>query len=406
MRKLALRLLVPILIVAAIGWYFMAGRTAQAKYITEPVTRGSIVRAVTATGTVNPVVTVQVGSYVSGPIQAIYVDFNSPVKTNQVIAKIDPRPFAATVALNTAAVANAKAQLEKDRANLGYQKLTYERDLKLLEENVVSQDQLDNQHSVYNQAIAQVDLDQAAIQQAQASLRNSQLSLNYTDIVSPVDGTIVSRNVDVGQTVAASFQTPTLFLIAKDLTKMQVDSNVSESDIGDLRVGQHAQFTVDAYGDRDFDGTVAQVRQAPITVQNVVTYDVVLNVDNPELLLKPGMTANATIVTARRDDVIRVPMEALRFSPRRNGARNGSAQGGAGSDAERSRRNRRIWVEDGSGIKPVKVTAGLDDGTNVELLSGDLKPGDLVVTDEIHPVAKTSSSAMAGPGAAGAHFPH
>jgi HlyD family secretion protein len=405
MRKLALRLLVPILIVAAIGWYFMAGRTAQPKYITEPVTRGSIVRAVTATGTVNPVVTVQVGSYVSGPIQAIYVDFNSPVKTNQVIAKIDPRPFAAQVALNTAAVANAKAQLEKDKANLGYQKLTYERDLKLLEENVVSQDQLDNQHSVYNQAIAQVDLDQAAIQQAQASLRNSQLSLNYTDIVSPVDGTIVSRNVDVGQTVAASFQTPTLFLIAKDLTKMQVDSNVSESDIGDLRVGQHAQFTVDAYGDRDFDGTVAQVRQAPITVQNVVTYDVVLNVDNPELLLKPGMTANATIVTARRDDVIRVPMEALRFSPRRNGARNASAQGG-GSDAERSRRNRRIWVEDGSGIKPVKVTAGLDDGTNVELLSGDLKPGDLVVTDEIHPVAKTSSSAMAGPGAAGAHFPH
>ena len=160
-----------------------------AKYITEPVTRGSIVRAVTATGTVNPVVTVQVGSYVSGPIQAIYVDFNSPVKTSQVIAKIDPRPFAAQVALNTAAVANAKAQLEKDQANLGYQKLTYERDLKLLAENVVSQDQLDNQHSVYNQAVAQVDLDQAAIQQQQASLRNAQLNLNYTNIVSPVDGT-------------------------------------------------------------------------------------------------------------------------------------------------------------------------------------------------------------------------
>ena len=182
---------------------------------------------------------------------------------------------------------------------------------------------------------------------------------------------------------------------------MQVDSNVSESDIGDLRIGQHAQFTVDAYGDREFDGTVAQVRQAPITVQNVVTYDVVVDVDNPELLLKPGMTANATIVTARRDDVIRVPMEALRFSPRRNGARNASAQGGAGSDAERSRRNRRIWVQDGSGIKPVKVTAGLDDGTNVELLSGDLKPGDLVVTDEIHPVAKTSSSAIGGSGRGG-----
>src|ERR1700688_3190064 len=371
MRKLALRVLLPILIVAGIGWYFMAGRTAQAKYITEPVTRGSIVRAVTATGTVHPVVTVQVGSYVSGPIQEIFVDFNSAVKTNQVIAKIDPRPFAAQVALSTAAVANAKAQLEKDKANLGYQKLTYGRNLKLLAESVVSQDQLDNQHNVYNQAIAQVDLDRAAIEQQQASLRNAQLNLNYTNIVSPVDGTVVSRNVDVGQTVAASFQTPTLFLIAKDLTKMQVDCNVSESDIGDLRVGQHAQFTVDAYGDRDFDGTVAQVRQAPITVQNVVTYDVVLDVDNPELLLKPGMTANATIVTARRDDVIRVPMEALRFSPKRNGARNGAAGTSAGSDGDRSRRNRQVWVPGGSGIKAVKASAGLDDGTNVELLGGD-----------------------------------
>jgi HlyD family secretion protein len=407
MRKLALRVLLPILIVAGVGWYFMLGRPAQPVYITDAVSRGSIVRAVTATGTVNPVVTVQVGSYVSGPIQAINVDFNSPVKTNQVIAKIDPRPFAAAVALNTASVANARAQLEKDRANLAYQKLTYERDLKLLKENVVSQDQLDNQHSVYNQAIAQADLDQAAIQQAQASLRQAQLNLMYTDIISPVDGTIVSRNVDVGQTVAASFQTPTLFLIAKDLTKMQVDANVSESDIGDLRAGQHAQFTVDAYGDREFDSTVAQVRQAPITVQNVVTYDVVLNVDNPELLLKPGMTANATIVTARRDDVIRVPMEALRFSPKRNGPRSGAAQSSASSDGERSRRNRRVWIPDGSGIKAVKVTAGLDDGTNVELLSGDLKPGDLVITDEIHPVAKSPSGA--GPGVAGAgmgHLPH
>ncbi len=400
----------PVLIVAGIGWYLLGGRSAQVKYITEPVSRGSIVRAVTATGTVNPVVTVQVGSYVSGPIQAINVDFNSPVKTGQVIAKIDPRPFAAQVALSTAQVANARAQLEKDKANLVYQKLTYERDLKLLPENVVTQDQVDNQHSVYNQAVAQIDLDQAMIEQQQASLRNAQLNLNYTDIVSPVDGTVVSRNVDVGQTVAASFQTPTLFLIAKDLTKMQVDSNVSESDIGDLQVGQHAQFTVDAYGDREFDGTVAQVRQAPITVQNVVTYDVVLDVDNPELLLKPGMTANATIVTARRDDVIRVPMDALRFSPKRSGARNASAGSNTELDGKRSRRNRRVWIPDGSEIKPVKVTAGLDDGVNVEILSGDLKPGDIVVTDEVRPVVKSGSQSSGlpgmGGGLGGGHLPH
>jgi len=409
MRKLVLRVIVPVLIVAGIGWYLLGGGSAQVKYITAPVSRGPIVRAVTATGTVNPVITVQVGSYVSGPIQAIYVDFNSPVKTNQLIAKIDPRPFAAQVALSTAAVANAKAQLEKDKANLGYQKLTYERDLTLLKGNVVSQDQLDSQHSVYNQAIAQVDLDQAAIQQQEANLRQAQLNLNYTDIISPVDGTVVSRNVDVGQTVAASFQTPTLFLIAKDLTKMQVDSNVSESDIGDVRVGQHAQFTVDAYGDREFDGTVAQVRQAPITVQNVVTYDVVLGVDNPELLLKPGMTANATIVTARRDDVIRVPMDALRFSPKRGGARSASAGTNAELDGKRSRRNRRVWIPDGSEIKPVKVTAGLDDGTNVEILSGDLKPGDMVVTDEVRPVVKSAQSSGPpgmGGGMGGGHFPH
>jgi HlyD family secretion protein len=264
------------------------------------------------------VVTVQVGSYVSGPIVQLYVDFNSPVKAGQLMAKIDPRPFAAQVALTTAQLANAQAQLQKDRANLAYQKITYERDGELLKEKVMSHDQLDSRLSLFHQAEAQVALDEAAVQQQRASLQAARLNLNYTNIVSPVDGTVVSRNVDQGQTVAASYQTPTLFLVAKDLTKMQVDSNVSESDIGYVRQGQRAAFKVDAFPDRDFEGTIGQVRQAPITVQNVVTYDV--DVDNPEQLLKPGMTANVTLVTARRDNVTRIPIDAIRFSPAKSQA--------------------------------------------------------------------------------------
>src|SRR5208337_2654977 len=232
--------------------------------------------------------------YVSGPIQAIYADFNSPVKAGQLIAKIDPRTFTFQVEQARATLENSRAQLLKDRADLAYKKLSYERDLQLVRTNVVSQDVVDSAQSAFRQAQAQVALDQAAIKQQQASLSQAEVNLNYTNIVSPVAGTVVSRNVDVGQTVAASFQTPTLFLIAQDLTKMQVDSNVSESDIGYVRAGQKATFRVDAFPDRDFEGVVAQVRQAPITVQNVVTYDVVVSVENPELLLKPGMTANIT----------------------------------------------------------------------------------------------------------------
>ena len=337
-------------------------------------------------------ITVQVGTYVSGPITAIYADFNSPVKQGQVIAKIDPRPYAAAVALSTAALANAQAQLKKDQANLEYQQITYERDVKALKENVDSQDQVDSQKSTFMQARAQVALDQASIQQQQATLQQAQLNLNYTDIKSPVDGTVVSRNVDVGQTVAASFQTPTLFLVAKDLTKMQVDSNVSESDIGGVLLGQRATFKVDAFPERDFEGKVAQVRQAPITVQNVVTYDVVVNVDNPELLLKPGMTANVNIVTARAKDVVRVPIDALRFVPHGHA---GDANGAAAVDVPGTQTT--VWVPKGHRIKPVSITTGLSDGTWVEMKDGDLEDGDLVVTAEARSADKQSSGGSHSP---------
>lgn len=386
------------LVAGSFGAYSWSHRAEPARYVTAPVTRGPIVRTVSATGTVNPVTTVQVGTYVSGPIISINVDFNSPVKAGQLLARIDPRPFAAQVELARAALANARAQLRKDQANLAYQKITYIRDSQLIKTAAISQDQLDNQRSAEAQAEAQVGLDQAAIQQQEANLKSAELNLNYTNIVSPVDGTVVSRNVDVGQTVAASYQTPTLFLVAKDLTKMQVDANVSEADVGGVRAGQSVEFSVDAYPGRTFSGAVAQVRAAPITVQNVVTYDVVVSVSNPELLLMPGMTANITVVTAQRDDVLRVPLRALVFSPHHRAKPDETSPA---EERPRHHRGARVWMVNDGQLRPVPISRGLDDGNFVEVLSGNLKPGDEVVIDQTKS-ARAHQSAFGGFG----HMPH
>lgn len=394
-KKLKISAIVALPVAALLVYYFYIGRAPAPRLITAPVTIGNVVRGVTATGTVNPVITVQLGTYDSGPITEIYADFNTAVKAGQLIAKIDPRPFQVKVDESAAALALAKAQLSKDQADTAYKKLTFERDAKLLKERAVSQDTLDSARSAYDQDVAQVELDRANIQQQQANLEEAQVNLAYTNIISPVDGTVISRNVDVGQTVAASFQTPTLFLIAKDLTQMQVDANVSESDIGNIRNGEPGDFSVDAFPGRVFEGAVSQVRQAPITVQNVVTYDVVVTVANPEFLLKPGMTANVTIVTARRDNVLRVPAQALRFSPkaRRAAASDGTAPSEQPAPVRgKSPRKKRVWVDNDGVLKPVSIVTGLDDGNYVEVLSGDLKEGDMVVTDQIRP---------SGPGGAG-----
>jgi HlyD family secretion protein len=375
------------------GWYFYGGSSSGMRIVTAKVTEGPIVRSVTATGTVNPVITVQLGTYVSGPIIAIYKDYNAPVQKGQLIAKIDPSTYQVTVDIARATLANSVAQLAKDRADLAYKKVTYERDSELYKEDSVSKDALDSAYSVWQEDVAQVKLDQANIQQQTANVKAAEVNLNYTNIVSPVDGTVVSRNVDVGQTVAASFQTPTLFLIAKDLTKMQVDSNVSESDIGYVKQGQKATFRVDAFPDRDFEGVVAQVRQAPITVQNVVTYDVVVSVENPELLLKPGMTANVNVVTASRPKAIRVPIDALRFAPQGQPPADSAAIDGAPG------RQTRVWVLDGRKVTPVAITTGLSDGTWVEVADGDLQAGERVVTDEVRTTGSHSSSGShGGPG--------
>lgn len=391
-------LLVAALIIIGVAAYFFHSGGDDVQYVTEAVSRGPIVRTVTATGTVNPVTTVQVGTYVSGPISAIYVDFNSPVKAGQLMAKIDPRPFQAQVDVSKAALANARAQLGKDQANLAYQRVTAQRDARLLKEAVISQDSMDSQTSTYGQAVAQLALDRAGIEQQEANLKAAELNFHYTNIISPVDGTVVSRNVDVGQTVAASYQTPTLFLVARDLTKMQADTNVSESDIGGVHIGQPVDFTVDAYTTKVFKGSVVQVRQAPITVQNVVTYDVVVGVPNPKLLLMPGMTANISIVTDRRDDALRVPLRALAFSPHQHSSHAWGASG------EHAQHGPRVWVEEGGQIHAVKITRGVDDGNYVEVLSGDLKPGDAVVTDRVGAGSGGGEHALGR--APGMHFMH
>ena len=376
LKRNILRISIPAIVVIGLAVYFW--RLEQQKppqFVTKPATRGAVIKSIITTGAVNPVVTVQVGSYVSGVIQALYCDYNTHVKAGQLCAKIDPRPYQLVVDQDAANLASAKAQLAKDRASLDYAKTNYQRDLNLLKEGVVSQDTVDSDKSVYDQGKAQIALDQATIRQHQAALNGARVNLSYTDIVSPVDGVVISRSIDVGQTVAASFQTPTLFLIGKDLTKMQVDTNVSESDVGGAKVGDKASFTVEAYPKKTFEGRVTEVRQAPITVQNVVTYDAVIGVDNPERLLLPGMTANAKIVTEERNDVLRVPQQALRFEPQGLPAAGGNA-------ARSARPGARVWILKAGQPVAMPVSVGLEDGTWAEITGGGLAQGDAVITDE------------------------
>jgi len=354
--------------IAATAWWALSER-GSIHYVTAEVAKGAVTRAVTATGTVNPELTIIVGAAVSGIIQELSCDYNTQVKKGQVCAQIDPRPYQTVVDQNKAELAVAKAQLDKDKANEAYTMLALARYANLIQTHAVSQDVYDNAKNAHDQALAQIAFDEATIQQHQAALDAAQVNLDYASIVSPVDGTVVSRNVTMGQTVAASFQTPTLFLIATDLTKMEVDANVSESDIGGIKPGDKATFTVDAYQKRTFDGKVTQVRQSPQTVQNVVTYDVVIGVDNTDLALMPGLTAASRIVVDQRNDVTRVPNLALRYVPS-NFPRT------APSD------HAQLWVLRDGEPAAVAVVTGLDDDSFTEIVSGDLKPDDLVITAE------------------------
>ena len=358
-----------ILIAVILVFLLFACKGDAPSYRTEPVARGDIQATVTATGTVNAVTTVQVGTQVSGTIRILYVDFNSRVKKGQLIAQIDPSTFEAQVQQAEANLHSAQANLDKSNTALVDAKRTFERNKELYSKNLVPKSDLDTAETNYESAKAQVNSSKAQIEQTKASLDFARQNLAYTKIVSPVDGVVISRNVDVGQTVAASFQTPTLFTIAQDLTKMQIDTNVAESDIGVVKVGQDVEFSVDAYPDTVFKGKVWQIRQAPITVQNVVTYDVVIQVNNGDLRLMPGMTANVSIIIMTRSDVIKVTNGALRF-------RFSERPSGGGE-----KKGPMVWVLENDKPKRVSITPGISDGTYTEVVSGDLKEGQQLIVE-------------------------
>lgn len=374
------------LALTAIGTYIWHGhQQAAPQYSTVVASRGSVAQAVVSSGTVNPVTTIQVGTYVSGVIQTILCDFNTEVKAGQLCAKLDPRPYQTIVEQQAAALGTARAQLEKDRANLRYAELIDERNAGLLKRGIVSQETADTSRNAFNQAKAQLALDRANVVQHEAQLKAARINLGYTDIVSPVNGTVVSRNVTQGQTVAASFQTPTLFLIATDLTKMQVDTNVSESDIGRIATGNPVTFTVSSYPDRQFSGRVQQVRQAPQTVQNVVTYDVVVGVSNTDLALKPGMTASIRIETRRKDNVLRVPDQALRYRPTTPSQGHAAAVQPPGASANTTAHGKgaaQVWILADGKPRRTPVTVGLDDDAYAEITGGNLHEGDVVIVSE------------------------
>ena len=366
-------------VIFAVAFISFRNRGNAVKYRTEKVTRGDIEAVITATGTVNAVTMVLVGTQVSGTIKNIYVDFNSPVKKGQVIARIDPATFEAQVGQARANLLAAKANLEKAEAAFADSKRTMDRNKDLFSRDFIARSELDTSDTNYQTAKAQISAAKAQIAQTEAALRYAETNLMYTDIVSPVDGIVVSRNVDAGQTVAASFQTPTLFTIAEDLTKMQIDSSVVEADIGRVNAGQPVEFTVDAYPDTAFKGVVSEVRNAPIVVQNVVTYDAVIKVDNSGLRLKPGMTANVSIIVSTMKGVLRIPNAALRFRPveRINGQTEKKGPG--------------VWIIKDRKPELIKVTVGISDGNFTGLIKGDVSEGQELIV-EFLTKAKTRSS--------------
>jgi HlyD family secretion protein len=403
--KKIVALVVLLLAAFGVGGFFYFREAPKPRFKTLKVERGSIVSTVSATGTLNAVVTVQVGTQVSGTLSKLFVDFNSPVKKGQPIAQIDPALFTSAVQQARGNALNAEASLARARVILADAKRTLGRNRQLLEQGIISQSDLDVAQTANDSALTGISAAQAAVMQTRGALKQAQTNLTYATIRSPVDGIVVSRNIDVGQTVAASFQTPTLFTIAQDLTKMEIDTSVDESDISRLQVGQPASFTVDAYPEQQFSGTVIQIRNAPVVTQNVVTYVTVIGVSNKDLKLKPGMTANVSVTTQKKDDVLKIPSSALRFKPKtgkdEKGARTGKGtaggeqKGGAPRGAASEVRSQKVYLlkDDGKPVA-VSVTTGVSDGGFVELTGGDIKENDDVIVEQ---VTQAKKSGMGSP---------
>mgnify|MGYP004704876399 CR=1 FL=1 len=340
----------------------------RVQYQTQKLEKCTITQVVEASGTINPVNTVSVGSTVSGLMKEIYVDYNTEVKKGQLLAQIDPANFQASVDQNRAQIRNAEANLAKLNAEMIMAQKTYNRYKNLYQKNFIAKSELDQAESDYLAKKASIGAQRASISQARATYNTAMTNLGYTKIIAPVDGTIISRDIDVGQPVAASFQAPELFTIAQDLKKMQIEVNVSEADIGKVKEGQDVEYTLDGYPDSVFYGKVTQVRLDSTVTSNVVTYTVIVSVNNDDLKLKPGMTANVSIVTSRNEDVMCAPSIALKYTPEVNGPKY---------------KNQGIWIlEKGKPLR-IDIKLGASDDSNVEIISNKLKLGDDVIIGSI-----------------------
>lgn len=405
--KKKLWLLAIVLLLAVIGYGVTAwlGRaSSEERYKVQAVDKGDVAQNVSANGTLNPVILVSVGSQVSGTVKKLTVDFNSKVEKNQILAELDDTLLAAQARQDAASLKNAQASLELAMA-------TEKRSKALLAQEYVAQQDYDQALQARKSAQAQVELQQAAVAKSRANA-------SYTVIRSPVSGIVVDRQIDVGQTVAASLQAPVLFKIAQDLSKMQIDSSFAEADIGQIKEGQPVRFNVDAFPNRAFKGVVKLIRLNPTTTSNVVTYDVVISVDNPDQILLPGMTAYVNINVAKRQDALVVPNAALRFKPAdvaaaakpANQAGGGAGAGrpagngqrpdaaGGGASRRRDPSAGTVWVLEGDKLRAVQIKIGITDGKNTEVVEGELKPGDQVVVAEAqNGKSKAASGAPGGP---------
>ncbi len=354
--------------VLALVLAFCVFGSKRVKYVTKPVTQETITQYVEASGTIKPINTIAVGTQVSGTVAKIYVDYNSVVKKGDMLAELDPSLFQSNVDQSTAKLNNAKATLARATASLNYKKNNYQRYKNLYAKNYVSKDEVELAYSNYQQALAEVSSANAEVNAAQATLNNNMTNLGYSKITSPVDGTVISRAVDVGQTVAASFNTPTLFEVAKDLTQMQIETSVSEADIGKIKVGQVAKYTLDGYQDKTFEGKVTQVRLASTTTNNVVTYTVIVSVDNSEGFVIPGMTANVSIITSDVKNALCVPNQALKFTPQ---------------DNTQKYEKQGVWIKTNTGLKRYDVELGAFDDNKTQIITNEVQVGDKVCVSSV-----------------------
>ncbi len=384
-KRISIGVFVLLAAAAAIWWFMPKTSSAAGRYSTVQVERGAITQSVAANGTLNPVVLVSVGSQVSGIVKKLYADFNGKVKADQILLELDPTLNRAQLQQSDANLASAQASLDLAQANEA-------RTRGLFAQEYVTRQDLDVAVQALKAAKAQFDI-------AQAQVVRDRRNLDNTVIRSPVSGVVVSRLVDVGQTVAASLQTPTLFQIAQDLSHMQIDTSYAEADVGNIRVGQHASFRVDAFPNRTFHGEVRQVRLNPTTQQNVVTYDVVVSVDNQDQALLPGMTAYVNIVIAQRSDVLTVPNAALRFRPSDAGARPDKAAQNSGDKPKGQARNKdnaipmgTVYILEKGQPKAVRISVGITDNRSTEVLDGDIKADDAVIVEDLQPSSKNNSS--------------